>query len=181
MSVSNFEDMMSSNNYTRKYWNCQMVTLTTPCHMLRVHLYLSNIFMLWWNNYTWNSYHSHYEFCNNLLWQYKKLIWYCSFLQSQEIQSRDWSKHSYPNDILSGYKMASSKFSRNMSASRQNVHLLLVACSVFMLLMLSSMLPQTRAVLSGTGGVFNSPEAQEYWNRRYKLMIFYFQTLLLQC
>ena len=76
--------------------------------------------------------------------------------------------------------MASSKFSRNMSASRQNVHLLLVACSVFMLLMLSSMLPQTRAVLSGTGGVFNSPEAQEYWNRRYKLMIFYFLTLLLQ-
>ena len=75
--------------------------------------------------------------------------------------------------------MASSKFSRNMSASRQNVHLLLVACSVFMLLMLSSMLPQTRAVLSGTGGVFNSPEAQEYWNRRYKLMSFNLLTLLL--
>jgi len=63
--------------------------------------------------------------------------------------------------------MASSKFSRNMSASRQNDHLLLVACSVLMLLMLCSMLSQTRAVLSGTGGVFNSPEAQEYWNRRF--------------
>merc|ERR1719266_1850490 len=34
-------------------------------------------------------------------------------------------------------------------------------------MMLSSMLPQTRAVLSGTGGVFDSPAAQEYWNRRF--------------
>ena len=109
----------------------------------------------------------------------KKINLILFFFTEPEIQSRDWSKHSYPNDILSGYKMASSKFSRNMSASRQNVHLLLVACSVFMLLMLSSMLPQTRAVLSGTGGVFNSPEAQEYWNRRYKLMSFYLLTLLL--
>lgn len=63
--------------------------------------------------------------------------------------------------------MESSKFSRNVTVSRQNVHLLLVACSVFMFLMLSSMLPQTRAVLSGTGGVFDSPAAQEYWNRRF--------------
>ena len=73
------------------------------------------------------------------------------------------TRTTYNQDI----KMESSKFSRNMSASRQNVHLLLVACSVFMFLMLSSMLPQTRAVLSGTGGVFDSPAAQEYWARRY--------------
>merc|ERR1711944_207389 len=73
------------------------------------------------------------------------------------------TRTTYNQDI----KMESSKFSRNMSASRQNVHLLLVACSVFMFLMLSSMLPQTRAVLSGTGGVFDSPAAQEYWARRF--------------
>merc|ERR1711890_214845 len=54
-----------------------------------------------------------------------------------------------------------------MGASRQNVHLLLVACSVFIFMMLSSMLPQPRAVLSGTGGVFDSPAAQEYWSRRF--------------
>jgi len=62
--------------------------------------------------------------------------------------------------------MESSKFTKNVATSRQNVHLLLVACSVFIFMMLSSMLPQTRAVLSGTGGVFDSPAAQEYWNRR---------------
>merc|ERR1712165_3350 len=73
------------------------------------------------------------------------------------------TRTTYNQDI----KMESSKFSRNMSASRQNVHLLLVACSVFMFIMLSSMLPQARAVLSGTGGVFDSPAAQEYWARRF--------------
>merc|ERR1711944_150435 len=73
------------------------------------------------------------------------------------------TRTTYNQDI----KMESSKFSRNMSASRQNVHLLLVACSVFMFLMLSSMLPQTQAVLSGTCGVFDSPAAQEYWARRF--------------
>ena len=63
--------------------------------------------------------------------------------------------------------MESSKFTKNVAASKRNDHLLLVACSALMFIMLSSMLPQTRAVLSGTGGVFDSPAAQEYWARRY--------------
>merc|ERR1712241_867676 len=82
---------------------------------------------------------------------------------SEEIDLSTVTRTTYDQDT----KMESSKFSKNMSASRHNVHLLLVACSAFMFLMLSSMLPQTRAVLSGTGGVFDSPAAQEYWARRF--------------
>merc|ERR1711894_596895 len=82
---------------------------------------------------------------------------------SEEIDLSTVTRTTYNQDT----KMESSKFSKNMSASKHNVHLLLVACSAFMFLMLSSMLPQTRAVLSGTGGVFDSPAAQEYWNRRF--------------
>ena len=63
--------------------------------------------------------------------------------------------------------MESPKISKNVAASRNNGHLLLVACSIFMFVIISSMLPQTQAVLhTGMGGVYDSPAAQEYWNRR---------------
>merc|ERR1712226_1482638 len=58
---------------------------------------------------------------------------------SEEIDLSTVTRTTYNQDT----KMESSKFSKNMSASKHNVHLLLVACSAFMFLMLSSMLPQT--------------------------------------
>merc|ERR1711981_1417652 len=59
--------------------------------------------------------------------------------------------HLYQNAIFQEYK----------------VHLLLVACSVFIFVIFSSTVPQARGLFLGLGGVYDSPEAQEYWNRRF--------------